>query len=518
MDSLLKYLQQNFSSDTSLWEKLLQAELKLEDVSSKTSRKTLEGVWPTLSLDAPVTHLLPVAESWKKAAQTYVQIPPDIATLVQDDLDHGVRLFFFQKNYLKQKQWGEIEATLNAFAKLEELQVFLLGDGWVTTKSSNFKVIQEDELISGRKAHAPGGNNVQELALLTVELIAKLASPADTLYLGIFLDPQLFKNISKIRAAKLLAQKVLLESGVKKEIRLVGLTSYRNWTLYERYSNILRNVSSVTSGYLGGADYVQSSGYQTLLELEAGTFDASHAERSRRVARNTSHILSLESMLGVVEDPAFGSFHLENLTESYAARAWAMMQKIHHLTPQQVNDFFHKETVLIRTEREHRIETRRHVVAGTNDFPDVKEVLNLEDIPVPKFYRTSLAFENLRLRMEKVKKKPDVYLGIFGDYAALNSRINFVKNYFEILGLQVNDPAQAQTDFEVFKKEVSIRNEKIVVLCLSDNDHPLLHAININAREKFIAGKFEKIGFQNLFAGQNVYQVLEGIVERWSRT
>ena len=246
--------------------------------------------------------------------------------------------------------------------------------------------------------------------------------------------------------------------------------------------------------------------------------DASHAERSRRMARNTSHILSLESMLGVVEDPAFGSFHLESLTESYASKAWEIMQKIHHLSDQQINDFFIKEAAPIRTEREHRIETRRHIVAGMNDFPDVKESLHLTEIPVPKFYRTSLAFENLRLRMEKVKKKPEVYIGVYGDYAALNARINFVKNYFEILGLQVNDPGQSQTDFEDFKKEVSIRNEKIVVLCLSDSDLPLLHSINVNAKEKFVAGKFEKIGFQNLFAGQNVYQVLEGLVERWSRT
>src|SRR5690606_25185667 len=99
------------------------------------------------------------------------------------------------------------------------------------------------------------------------------------------------------------------------------------------------------------------------------------------------------------------------------------------------------------------------VLTGVNDFPDIKDELKLSGLPVSRFFRTGRIFEELRLKMEKSSERPDVYLAIFGDYAALNSRINFVKNYFELLGLKVTDPGHAVTE-----KDVAGRKEKFLVL------------------------------------------------------
>ena len=51
-------------------------------------------------------------------------------------------------------------------------------------------------------------------------------------------------------------------------------------------------------------------------------------EASRRLARNTQIILKQEAFLARVADPGGGSYYLEVLTDSIAARAWKMLQEI----------------------------------------------------------------------------------------------------------------------------------------------------------------------------------------------
>ncbi len=515
MNSLTDYFQQNFNTQREQWEKSLRSELKIEEIGPKTTKQSAEGKWPILSLDAQVPHQLESQEKWKKAAQTYVRIPSDIARWIEEDLEAGVRLFFFEKKFLRQDAWVTICSTLNSFRDCLDVVVILLGEGSLSSSKNNFRLMDENNLHTGRIVSAAGGNNIQELALLTHGLIKKHGG--EEIYLGVFLDSHFFRNMAKVRAVRLLAEKVLAELNLQKKVFVVGLTNYRDWTLFERYSNILRNDSSVASGLIAGCDFVQSSGYQTIFELETDEEINEHTERSRRMSRNTSHILALESMLGVVEDASYGSYHLESLTEEYARGAWGLMQKLLTLPEKEISQFMMNESKFVREERQKALALRRHVLAGLNDFPDKKDVLHLKSIPKANFFRTGRDFEELRLKMEVSPHKPDVYLAIFGDYAALNARINFVKNYFELLGLHVTDPGSAETDKEKFLSVVANRKEKILVLVSADDQYESLKDMKTLASEKFLAGKMEISGFRNLFAGQNVLEVLNGIMERWGK-
>jgi Methylmalonyl-CoA mutase len=471
------------------WEKTLKKELKLEDISSKTSKKQIEGgSWPTLSLSHEQELSLPVSEEWKKAAQTYVLLGDAILSEIEDDLKEGVRVFFFYQEHLPPQKWKEIQVLFSSHPDAQDIESFVIGHG---------------DLLSGREAHLKGGHSVQELALLGRKIF--FAQDLD-LKLGVYVDSQFFKNIAKLRAAKLLAFKIFEAQKVSKKISLVALTSYREWTLYERYSNMLRNEAAVASSFIGGADFVQSSGYQNLLELETLAVDSAHRERSLRMGRNTSHILSLESMLGVVEDAAYGSYHLENLTQHYASGAWELLKKILPMSEQECENFFKEETSAVRETRQTQVRTRKSVLAGMNDFPDAKEKIEINLEPKAMGYRVSRDFEDLRIKVENLKKKPTIRVAILGDYGSLNARVNFVKNYFELLGLEVKETL-----------DLSNPREDIIILCASDEDYPKL-AIPDFKSEKFIAGKFEMPGYQNLFAGQNVYEVLEKVVSRWSHS
>ncbi|MFL5783140.1 MAG: methylmalonyl-CoA mutase family protein [Bacteriovoracaceae bacterium] len=513
--SLDDFFTQNFNTQRDQWEKSLRTELKIDDVGLKSTKKSAEGAWPTLSLEARATHQLRPLVTWKKAAQTYVKIPTDIDRELDEDLANGVRVFFFEKDFLTESQWKKIATKFSAFKDAKDLVVVLLGDNKLSCPAVSFRIIDEDDLGIGRGASAPGGNNVQELALMTLALIER--SSGSEVHAAVFLDSQFFKNIAKIRAARLLAEKVVEVSGQKKKIYITGLTSYRDWTLYERYSNMLRNNAAVASGYIGGCDYVQSSGYQSLMELETDAAEKEHEERSRRLSRNTGHILSLESTLGIVEDASYGSYHLESLTEEYAREAWALMQKLVVMKDNEISDYMMSITTPVREERMKKFATRKHVLAGVNDFPDLKDTLSLKTTPKSRFFRTARVFEELRLRMENATKRPEVYLGIYGDYGALHARINFVVNYFELAGLKVNEPGRAFKDKAELQKNISGRTEEFLVLVAADDQYQDIAGLETNAREKYLAGKTELPGYTNVYAGQNVLEVLNGIVERWGK-
>ncbi len=83
------------------------------------------------------------------------------------------------------------------------------------------------------------------------------------------------------------------------------------------------------------------------------------------------------------------------------------------------------------------------------------------------------------------------------------------------MGLSVTDPGKASSSKEDLQKDVSARKEKFIALISSDDQHSALSDLSTTAAEKYLAGKTEMSGFTNLFAGQNVFDVLSGIVNRW---
>lgn len=478
MNSLISYFESEFNTQREQWEKSLLSELKLTEVGNKATKKLLHGAtWPTLSLQSKVETRLEPTLTWKKASTTYVKFDE---SSIQEDLKAGVKTFFFFGDHDSQK-------LKTFFSSDSNVEFFILGKG---------------NIISGEAAHFEGGDSIQELALLTKNLIER-ASTEDKIYLGVYVDSMFFHNIAKVRAARLLGQRVLEELGSSKKIEIVALTSFMNWTIFERYSNMLRNLTAVASSYIGGADHIQSCGYNVLHELETNEKSGEHSERSQRMARNTSHVLALESMLGVVHDASYGSHHIENLTQYLCEESWKLMQKLlkgHDLS---------KDTAAIREQRLAMIKTRKTVLSGINDYPDMKEKLHLE-LKAPKLFRLARVFEDLRIQMNK-KSKPSVSVALYGDYGALNARLNFVKNYFELLGLEVKEPGHSITDENEFKKSLS---GDVVVLCALDDDYTkILPHLKTDAKFRFIAGKVEVEGYKNLFAGQNVYDVLANLVK-----
>jgi len=503
--NLESFFDQEFLGDKSIWENLLRSELKLEDVSDKTKKKSFDlGEWPVLSLNAKSESTLPLSAEWKKSSQTYVQVSLE---RIRSDLQNGVKVFFFYKCHLNEEVWKKIIEVFCAEENVSDLEVVLLGSELVKFESSKIKIIDESLALSGRKVHEAGGDETLELAFLITQLIERLKKNNPPKYFFTFLGSQFFKNISKVRALKYLIRRAYEIAGISQDYKIVTLTSFRDWGFYERYSNILRNIMSVSSGLMADADLIQSTGHQFLFEL-VGVSDEKQSDRSLRLSRNTFHILSLESMLSVVQDSVSGSFHLENLSEEYAKLAWEKMQKISHLDQRELDIHLKKESEASFKQRVDTFHKRKIIISGINDYSNIEDEIGEVDFTKISFQRTTQHFESLRFSFSKLKKKPKVCLGILGDSAKLNARVNFCRNYFETMGLVVTETQ----DLAVIGNHA-----EILVLCSTDEDYPNLN-LKLKAKSKFLAGKFQMEGFNNIFVGQNVYEVLKDLFQEWSAT
>ncbi len=502
MNSVQSFFEKPFKENISDWESTLLKELKTTDLGNKTKKEMFNGeLWPTLSTNRlPHIHVTPEL-NWKKASTTYIKIFDDIEFHLNEDLSAGVKNFFFSGQELDDKKWHKIESILSNYHTPSEIEVFILGEHSFSGQS--IKVISS--LITGIEFHSAGGDSIHELGLIAKKVIE---SKENELFVGVYLGSAFFQNIAKIRAIRLIVSKIFEHLGREVSVKVVALTSFEGWTLFERYSNMLRNETSVASAYIAGADHIQSTGYNAVFELEAQVeLRDEHFLRSRRMARNTSHILALESMLGIVQDAAFGSYHLENLTQYLCEESWKVMQSL--LTGNDVSSEINKT----KEKKLEMIKVRKKILSGINDYPDAKEVLGIE-LKSSTFFRPSRVFEELRLDMEKIKK-PKVFIALFGDYAGLNARLNFVKNYFELLGLEVIDRGISEFDVEKFKKGLTLRHEEIIVLCASDEHYPMLkEAVSlIKTNHRFLAGKYEMDSCRNLFVGQNIFENLQEIVK-----
>jgi len=192
-------------------------------------------------------------------------------------------------------------------------------------------------LADGRPYHEAGASEAQELAAMLATFVSYLrlgdedgiAPYKIVSKIGVALsaDADIFLNIAKIRAARLLIARVAEACGAEMFAPNVPVwvqTSERMMSTMDEHTNMLRTTAAASAAILGGADAI------TVLPFnwpQGSEVDDKHGT-ARRMARNTQIILAEESHLGRVIDPAAGSWYLDNLTRQLADRAWKMFQTL----------------------------------------------------------------------------------------------------------------------------------------------------------------------------------------------
>ena len=289
-----------------------------------------------------------------------------------------------------------------------------------------------------------------------------------------------FMEIAKFRAARMLLANIVKGYGPAKncacKMQIHAETSRWNQTVYDPYVNMLRGTTEAMSATIAGVH-----------SLEVMPFDASFenpTEFSKRIARNVELLLKNESHFDQVVDPAGGSYYVENLTQSIAAEAWKLFLEIEEkggYTEAYKAGLIVERIKASAAAKDKNIATRRQTLLGANQYPNFTEVAGKEitaesvtrkqaegNVLVP--YRGAMAFEEMRLQVDRSGKEPKAFMLTCGNLGMARARSQFSCNFFACAGIKVIDNTYFKSIEEGAKAALESKAQ-IVVVCASDDDY-----------------------------------------------
>ena len=289
-----------------------------------------------------------------------------------------------------------------------------------------------------------------------------------------------FMEIAKFRAARMLWANIVKgynpEKGCSCKLFAHAVTSTWNQTVYDPYINMLRGTTEAMSAAIAGVH-----------SLEVTPFNASFAEPdefSKRIARNVELLLKHESHFDQVVDPAGGSYYVENLTQSIAAEAWKLFLEIEEkggYTAAYKAGFVKERIAASAAAKDKAIATRRQTLLGANQYPNFTEVadkaITAEAVTRKQAegntlapYRGAMAFEEMRLHVDRSGKQPKAFMLTCGSLAMARARAQFSCNFFGCAGIRVQDNTFFKSIEEGAKAALESKAE-IVVVCAADDDY-----------------------------------------------
>lgn len=384
--------------------------------------------------------------------------------------------------------------------------------------------------------HNAGAGDVQELAyalgagteyvraLITAGLSPDEAFGAIAFRVSATTDQ--FLTIARLRALRTLWSRVGEVIGVTESKRGAvqhAVTSLRQISRDDPYVNVLRATLACFAAAAGGAET------QTVLPLD--TAIGLPNELSRRIARNIQVVLAEESNIGRVNDPAGGSFYVENLTSQLCEQAWALFGSLDDqgfaaavadgTVAAQIADTVEARRALLAT--------RKLPLTGVSMFPDHTEG-RLERTPRPEAptlgglvpVRDARVFEELRDRSAAAATAghpPTVLLACLGARRDFGAREAFTSNLFHVGGISTVVAEGATPDD--FARQLVEAGTSIAVLCSSAKVYAgqgleVVRALrDAGATRVLIAGQLKELGAEdtssidgNVFDGMDVVDLL----------
>ena len=136
-----------------------------------------------------------------------------------------------------------------------------------------------------------------------------------------------FTEIAKMRAGRMLWSKIVQEFNPKNQKSLALRTHCQTsgWSLTEQdpFNNVARTTIEAMAAAFGGTQSLHTNALDEAIALPT--------DFSARIARNTQIYLQEETHITKTVDPWAGSYHVEQLTEDIANKAWELIQEVEEL-------------------------------------------------------------------------------------------------------------------------------------------------------------------------------------------
>jgi methylmalonyl-CoA mutase len=410
----------------------------------------------------------------------------------------------------------------------------------------------------GRIWHEAGATEAQELGavlatavtylrLLEAEGLA-LAEARDAISFTLVADADEFVTVAKLRAARLLWDRVQRACGLEpKPVLIHAETAWRSLTRRDPWVNLLRGTIAAFSAGVGGADSIGVQPFTAALGLPDGF--------ARRIARNTQLILLEEANLWRVADPAAGAGGFESLTQALCEQGWRKFQDLEAesangltgIVGALANGHIQKGLARERDARAKAIATRREPITGTSEFPNLSEAsvsvlapppaaapssdTSGDAITVESLPSTRLAepFEALRASAdiaEAAGERPKAFLATLGPIAGFTARSGFARNLFEAGGIAAPSgdgfAKAGATDLDALVAAFRSSGAKLACLCGSDDSYaaeaiPAAKVLTAAGATVWLAGRpgeqeaaLREAGVTNfVFAGGDAIAVLQ---------
>ena len=344
-----------------------------------------------------------------------------------------------------------------------------------------------------------------------------------------------FLQLAKFRAMRLLWA-MLLEAykldSTKSPLEIEAITTLRNKTIADPYTNLIRATTESMSAVMAGVD--------RLFVLPHDILFNENTANSRRLALNIQHLLQEESRLDKVLDPASGSWYIDGLTRQIVEQSWSLFCRVQELGgffSAVRTGFLQDETRKSAAELRKSVMSRKRPIVGTSVFAEaqvnIPEALPPTRDPLSKIpevkqlepWREAEAFERLRRHLHRHFGKK-AFLVCFGDASKSAARAGFTADFLALAGVvSVKGDRSIKPEDQLQSREAL--KAGLIVLCAGDDDYlPLVEELFPKARPDapvWVAGKpadeagLKALGIQQfIFLGCNVETVFGPFLEQYS--
>ena len=216
-----------------------------------------------------------------------------------------------------------------------------------------------------------------------------------------------FTEIAKMRAARMLWAKLVKKFHPKnpKSLALRTHSQTSGWSLTEQdpFNNVARTTIEAMAAVFGGTQSLHTNALDEAIALPT--------DFSARIARNTQIYLQQETHITKTVDPWAGSYHLEQLTEDLANKAWHLIQEVEELGG--MTKAIEKGIPKMRIEeaaakKQAKIDSGQDIIVGVNKFQlkeeDPLQILNVDNEAVRRSQISRLSSLKKNRNSKKVKE------------------------------------------------------------------------------------------------------------------
>ena len=302
------------------------------------------------------------------------------------------------KEFIAQKEW--------IFPPEPSMRIITDMMGFCTKNMPKFNTIS----ISGYHIREAGSTAAQELAFTLadgftyVEYAVKAGMDIDSFAprLSFFFNSHLdfFEEIAKFRAARRIWAKRMKDKYNAKnprswKLRFHTQTAGCSLTAQQPEINIARTALQALAGVLGGTQSLHTNAMDETLALPS--------EKSAEIALRTQQLIAYETGVPNVVDPLGGGWFIESLTdrmEVSAEKYFLQIDELGGVIPAIEQGFFQGEIAKAASEYQEKVDQKRRIVVGVNEF--VKKGEKIE-IPILKLGKESEV--NQTKAIEELRKK-----------------------------------------------------------------------------------------------------------------